>query len=172
MLFEDGKQVAGSASPRIVPVDGTGAGDAFAACLVVSLLEERPVRGGAPARVQGGRLRGGDDRRAAVASRSPPTSRTGSRRNTMPTPIVIDCDPGHDDAIALMLALASPEVELLGVTTVAGNQTLEKTTANALRVLELCGRGDVPVAQGARRSARAQARRRSARARRERARRP
>jgi len=42
VLFEDGKQVAGSASPRIVPVDGTGAGDAFAACLVVSLLEERP----------------------------------------------------------------------------------------------------------------------------------
>jgi ribokinase len=42
VLFEDGKQVAGSASPRIVPVDGTGAGDAFAACLVVSLLEGRP----------------------------------------------------------------------------------------------------------------------------------
>jgi ribokinase len=42
VLFENGKQVAGSASPRIVPVDGTGAGDAFAACLVVSLLEERP----------------------------------------------------------------------------------------------------------------------------------
>jgi inosine-uridine nucleoside N-ribohydrolase len=48
-----------------------------------------------------------------------------------------------------MLALASPEVELLGVTTVAGNQTIEKTTANAIRVLELCGRGDVPVAAGA-----------------------
>jgi len=43
-LFEDGKQIAGSASPRIVPVDGTGAGDAFAACLVVSLLEERPYQ--------------------------------------------------------------------------------------------------------------------------------
>ena len=50
--------------------------------------------------------------------------------------IVHDCDPGHDDAIALMLALASPELELLGVTTVAGNQTLEKTTANAIRVLD------------------------------------
>jgi inosine-uridine nucleoside N-ribohydrolase len=68
---------------------------------------------------------------------------------TEPTPILLDCDPGHDDAIALLLALASPEVELLGVTTVAGNQTLEKTTANALRVLELAGRGDVPVAAGA-----------------------
>jgi inosine-uridine nucleoside N-ribohydrolase len=65
------------------------------------------------------------------------------------TSIVIDCDPGHDDAIALMLALASPELDLLGVTTVAGNQTLEKTTANALRILEVCGRGDVPVAKGA-----------------------
>jgi inosine-uridine nucleoside N-ribohydrolase len=66
-----------------------------------------------------------------------------------PTPILLDCDPGHDDAIALLLALASPELDLLGVTTVAGNQTLEKTTANALRVLEAVGRGDVPVAAGA-----------------------
>jgi pyrimidine-specific ribonucleoside hydrolase len=65
------------------------------------------------------------------------------------TPIVLDCDPGHDDAIALLLALASPELDLLGVTTTYGNQTLEKTTTNALRVLELVGRGDVPVAAGA-----------------------
>jgi inosine-uridine nucleoside N-ribohydrolase len=69
----------------------------------------------------------------------------------MTTPILLDCDPGHDDAIALLLALASDEVELRGVTTVAGNQTLEKTTANAIRVLELVGRGDVPVAAGAER---------------------
>jgi inosine-uridine nucleoside N-ribohydrolase len=68
---------------------------------------------------------------------------------SMPTPVILDCDPGHDDAIALLLALASPEVELLGVTTTYGNQTLEKTTANALRVLELVGRGDVPVSAGA-----------------------
>ena len=67
----------------------------------------------------------------------------------MPTPIILDCDPGHDDAIALLLALGSPELELLGVTTTYGNQTLAKTTANALRVLELAGRGDVPVASGA-----------------------
>jgi inosine-uridine nucleoside N-ribohydrolase len=67
----------------------------------------------------------------------------------MPTPILIDCDPGHDDAMALLLALASPELEVLGVTTVHGNQTLDKTTANALRVLEFAGRGDVPVAAGA-----------------------
>jgi inosine-uridine nucleoside N-ribohydrolase len=65
------------------------------------------------------------------------------------TPIVIDCDPGHDDAIAILLALASPEVELRGITTVAGNQTLDKTTRNALKVLELAGRTDVPVAAGA-----------------------
>jgi inosine-uridine nucleoside N-ribohydrolase len=67
----------------------------------------------------------------------------------LPERILIDCDPGHDDAIALLLALASPELELLGVTTVAGNQTLEKTTANAIRVLDFVGRGDVMVAAGA-----------------------
>src|SRR3712207_2690434 len=69
----------------------------------------------------------------------------------MSIPILLDCDPGHDDAIALLLALASPEIQILGVTTVAGNQTLEKTTANAIRVLELVGHDDVPVAAGAER---------------------
>ena len=64
-------------------------------------------------------------------------------------PVLIDCDPGQDDALALLLALASPELDVLGVTAVAGNQTLEKTTANALRVLELAGRTDIPVAAGA-----------------------
>jgi len=67
----------------------------------------------------------------------------------VPIPLLIDCDPGHDDAMALLLALASPEVELLGVTTVGGNASLANTTANALRVLELVGRTDVPVAAGA-----------------------
>jgi inosine-uridine nucleoside N-ribohydrolase len=65
------------------------------------------------------------------------------------TPIVIDCDPGHDDAMAILLALASPEVEVVGVTTVAGNQTLDKTTHNALVTLEVGGRPDIPVAAGA-----------------------
>ena len=69
----------------------------------------------------------------------------------MPIPTILDCDPGHDDAIALLLALASPELDLLGVTTTYGNQTLAKTTANALRVLELVARTDVPVAAGAER---------------------
>ena len=68
-----------------------------------------------------------------------------------PTPIILDCDPGHDDAIALLLAIASPEVELIGVTTVAGNQTIDKTTNNALRILELAGRSDIPVYRGANR---------------------
>jgi inosine-uridine nucleoside N-ribohydrolase len=67
----------------------------------------------------------------------------------MTTPILLDCDPGHDDAIAILLALASPEVELLGITTVAGNTTLPNATANALRVLELAGREEIPVAAGA-----------------------
>jgi inosine-uridine nucleoside N-ribohydrolase len=69
----------------------------------------------------------------------------------MTTPVIVDCDPGHDDAIALLLALASPEVDVVGVTTVHGNQTLDKTTDNALRVLALVGRADVPVAAGAER---------------------
>jgi inosine-uridine nucleoside N-ribohydrolase len=63
--------------------------------------------------------------------------------------ILLDCDPGHDDAIALLLALASPEVEVVGVTTVHGNQTLAKTTTNALKLLEFVGRTKVPVAAGA-----------------------
>jgi inosine-uridine nucleoside N-ribohydrolase len=64
-------------------------------------------------------------------------------------PIVIDCDPGHDDAIAILLAVASPEVDVVGVTTVAGNQTLDKTTRNALVTLEIGGRPEIPVAAGA-----------------------
>ncbi len=68
------------------------------------------------------------------------------------TPILIDCDPGHDDAMAILLALASPELELLGVTTVAGNASLANTTANAIRVLDHVGRADVPVAAGAERA--------------------
>jgi pyrimidine-specific ribonucleoside hydrolase len=66
-----------------------------------------------------------------------------------PVPIVVDCDPGIDDAVALLLACASPELQLLGVSTVAGNVDLEHTTRNAGRVLALAGRSDVPVAAGA-----------------------
>ena len=65
-----------------------------------------------------------------------------------PRRLLLDCDPGHDDAIAIMLAVADPGIELLGVTTVAGNVTLENTTRNALRVLDMVGRPDIPVAAG------------------------
>ncbi|CFR10508.1 pyrimidine-specific ribonucleoside hydrolase RihA [Yersinia kristensenii] len=62
--------------------------------------------------------------------------------------IIIDCDPGHDDAIALILALASPELNVQAVTTCAGNQTPDKTLRNALRILTLLERQDIPVAGG------------------------
>lgn len=67
----------------------------------------------------------------------------------MALPVILDCDPGHDDAIALILALASPELQVLAVTTSAGNQTPDKTLHNALRILTLLGRRDIPVAAGA-----------------------
>jgi inosine-uridine nucleoside N-ribohydrolase len=62
--------------------------------------------------------------------------------------IILDTDPGIDDALALFLALASPEVQLEAVTTVSGNVPIEHTTRNALTLLELAGRADIPVARG------------------------
>ncbi|GHO86180.1 nucleoside hydrolase [Dictyobacter formicarum] len=62
--------------------------------------------------------------------------------------IILDCDPGHDDAIALLLAARHPALELLAVTTVAGNQSVEKTSTNALKVCSLARVLDVPVARG------------------------
>ncbi|NUR99754.1 MAG: nucleoside hydrolase [Kribbellaceae bacterium] len=67
----------------------------------------------------------------------------------MVTRLILDCDPGHDDALAILLAVADPAVELLAVTTVAGNQTVDKCTLNARRVLSLAGATTVPVARGA-----------------------
>jgi len=64
-------------------------------------------------------------------------------------PVILDVDPGHDDAVALMFACGAPELDLLAVTTVAVNVPLEKTTRNALRILSLIGHPDVPVAAGA-----------------------
>jgi pyrimidine-specific ribonucleoside hydrolase len=66
-----------------------------------------------------------------------------------PIPIVLDCDPGHDDALAILLALARSELNLLGITTVGGNAQVAATTRNALRVLTLADRVDIPVAAGA-----------------------
>lgn len=63
--------------------------------------------------------------------------------------IILDCDPGHDDAIALLLAYGNPEIDLLAVTTVAGNQTLEKVTHNALAVAEMAKIQGIPFAAGA-----------------------
>ena len=68
---------------------------------------------------------------------------------TQSRPIIIDTDPGQDDAVAILLALASPELEVLGITTVAGNVPLALTTRNARIMLELVGRQDVPVYAGA-----------------------
>ena len=65
-----------------------------------------------------------------------------------PTRIIIDTDPGVDDALAFLLALASPEIKLEALTTTHGNVTLEKATRNALSVLELAGAGHIPVASG------------------------
>ncbi|MDQ6713511.1 MAG: nucleoside hydrolase [Candidatus Dormibacteraeota bacterium] len=65
----------------------------------------------------------------------------------MPRKIILDCDPGHDDAMAILLAHGNPEIELLAITTVAGNQTLEKTTLNARRVSTVAGI-DLPIAAG------------------------
>lgn len=62
--------------------------------------------------------------------------------------IVLDCDPGHDDAIAMLLAHGNPDVELVAVTTVAGNQTLDKVTRNALTIAHVAGMAGVPVAAG------------------------
>ncbi len=67
----------------------------------------------------------------------------------MAIPVVLDVDPGHDDAVASMLACGSPGLEVRAVTTVAGNVSLEKTTRNALRVLSLIRRRDIPVGVGA-----------------------
>lgn len=64
-------------------------------------------------------------------------------------PVILDCDPGHDDMVAIMLAAAHPEIELLAITTVAGNGTLERTTANARATCAMAGIRDVPIAAGA-----------------------
>ena len=62
--------------------------------------------------------------------------------------IILDCDPGHDDAIAMLLANANPEIDLLAVTTVGGNQTLAKVTNNAQRIATVFGMQGVPIAAG------------------------
>jgi purine nucleosidase len=65
------------------------------------------------------------------------------------TPIILDCDPGIDDALAITFAAASAEIDLIGLTSVSGNVSLDKTTANALAVASFVGAKDVPVTPGA-----------------------
>ena len=67
----------------------------------------------------------------------------------MPRKIIIDTDPGIDDAMAIFFALRSPELQVIGLTTIFGNVTSELATTNALRLLEIAGRSDIPVARGA-----------------------
>lgn len=67
----------------------------------------------------------------------------------MTRPLIIDCDPGHDDALALLLAVASPTLDLKAVTTCFGNCSVQDATRNALRILTLAGATHIPVAQGA-----------------------
>jgi pyrimidine-specific ribonucleoside hydrolase len=86
----------------------------------------------------------GDAERAAALGALPGAPPAGERRS-----VILDCDPGHDDALAILLACASPGLEVLGVTTVGGNASLASTTRSALRVLTLLERTDVPVAAGA-----------------------
>jgi inosine-uridine nucleoside N-ribohydrolase len=62
--------------------------------------------------------------------------------------IILDCDPGHDDVIAILLAAHHPDIDLLAITTVAGNQSLDKTSLNALKVCSLANIRNVPVARG------------------------
>lgn len=69
----------------------------------------------------------------------------------MATKIILDCDPGHDDAVALLLAAGNPEIELLGVTTIGGNQTLTKVTRNAQVIMTIAGLDQVPLYAGCQR---------------------
>ena len=85
---------------------------------------------------------------AAVAAATLPRLGSSASRAT-PTRIILDTDPGVDDAMALFLALRSPEIEIEAITAVCGNVPLSLTLPNALRLLEIAGRTDIPVAAGA-----------------------
>ncbi len=129
-----------------------------------SRVQDRNVHDGLLTKDRYGRGCGRPSRPTVGAHPSDPECRTASGRTDVlggscealryassvaSLPIVLDCDPGHDDALAIALALARPELDLLAITTVAGNAPLDRTTRNALRVLTLLGRTDVPVAAGA-----------------------
>ena len=74
---------------------------------------------------------------------------SGQKMDGAPFRVIIDTDPGVDDALALLLAMRSPELKIEGITPVAGNVPLDLTLPNALRMVEIAGRTDIPVAAGA-----------------------
>jgi purine nucleosidase/pyrimidine-specific ribonucleoside hydrolase len=102
--------------------------------------------------------RPGSGRPPGTKNRQPATDTTSAKRHhqgqgrlndkLIPTSIILDCDPGHDDAMAILLAAGSDKIDLRALTTVAGNHVLEKVTLNARRMLSLAGVTDVPVAAG------------------------
>ncbi|MGH9546722.1 MAG: nucleoside hydrolase [Terriglobales bacterium] len=85
----------------------------------------------------------------AHAARASDQGDSGPRIGRGPFRVIIDTDPGVDDALALLLAMRSPELKIEGITPVAGNVPLELTLPNALRMVEIAGRTDIPVAAGA-----------------------
>src|SRR6201981_3961913 len=87
--------------------------------------------------------------RRARAAIMPAPGQPERRSGKGPSPVIIDTDPGVDDAFALLLAMRSPELKIEGITPVAGNVPLDLTLPNALRMVEIAGRADIPVAAGA-----------------------
>ena len=145
ILLEDGEEVARAEPPRVDAVDGTAAGDAFTACLLVSWLDGLEPRRRCAARAPRARwpLRASErNLRCRQRTKSTPYS----RRDDAGHPRLRSRARRRDRAPA---GAREPGAQLVGVTTTHGNQTLDKTTDNALRVLALVGRTDVPVAMGA-----------------------
>src|ERR1700730_1688385 len=87
--------------------------------------------------------------RDAQATGLPPSEQSDRQGSHAPFRVIIDTDPGVDDALALLLAMRSPELKIEGITAVAGNVPLELTLPNALRMVEIAGRTDIPVAAAA-----------------------
>src|SRR5580692_3563160 len=111
-------------------------------------MGERPPRRGQgyqPAKARSRERRGGTRDRSIPSVCSPGSD---GQDPAMSTTIILDCDPGIDDALAIAFAAGSAEIELAGLTTVAGNVELAKTTANALAVASFVGLGSVPVTAG------------------------
>ncbi len=115
------------------PTSGLAFAPLLATCLVKFFTEERG--------------------RSCPQAQLPPHAQLPStafeRIPTMPRKIILDCDPGHDDAIAMLLAHGSPDIELLGISTVNGNQTLDKVTNNARRLATQFNIRGVPIVRGA-----------------------